>query len=136
VTALAGDPVTIVSLAFALGGVLFLVYGWRRTRQTVNSGERIELITSRYLGGKKALTLVDVEGERLLLALSGDSVRLVARLTPRGRSRVRDAAVYRGRSSRTLPQLARSTQVRDATARDGMQGPPLGGGASAGGEAP
>jgi flagellar biogenesis protein FliO len=83
VTAFLGEPIAVVSLAVALGGVLFLLHGWRRTRQTVNTGERIELVTSRYLGGKKVLTLVDVEGERLLLALSGDSVRLVARLASR-----------------------------------------------------
>ena len=57
----------------------------------MNTGERIELVTSRYLGGKKVLTLVDVEGERLLLALSGDSVRLVARLASRDHHRASPA---------------------------------------------
>ena len=82
-TALLGEPIAVVSLAVALAGVLFLLHSWRRTHQTVNTGERIDLVTSRYLGGKKVLTLIDVEGERLLLALSGDSVRLVARLASR-----------------------------------------------------
>lgn len=82
-TALADDPVTLVSLAVALGAVVFLLVGWHRTRPTNRAGQRIELLTSRYLGGKKVLTLVDVEGERLLLALSGNSVRLIARLGPR-----------------------------------------------------
>ena len=87
-TALLGEPIAVVSLAVALGGVLFLLHGWRRTRQTVNTGERIDLVTSRYLGGKKVLTLIEVEGERLLLALSGDSVQLVARLAAREQSHV------------------------------------------------
>jgi flagellar biogenesis protein FliO len=96
VTSALVDPVTIVSLAVGLGGVLFLVHGWRRTRQTGNTGERIELVTSRYLGGKKVLTLVEVQGERLLLALSGDGVRLVARLASREGSRVPGATAHDG----------------------------------------
>jgi len=41
---------------------------------------RIRLVTSRYLGAKRFLTLVEVDGERLLLGLAGDQVSLVARL--------------------------------------------------------
>jgi flagellar biogenesis protein FliO len=78
------DPVMLASLAIALGGVLCVVLGWRRTRQPAGNRERISLVTSRYLGGKRMLTLVEVDGERLLLGLSGNTVRLVARLTPRG----------------------------------------------------
>jgi flagellar biogenesis protein FliO len=77
------DPLSLVSLAVGIGGILFLVVGWRRARRTPQGGERIELVTSRYLGGKRMLTLIDVEGERLLLALSGDAVHLVARLPHR-----------------------------------------------------
>ena len=43
-------------------------------------GSRIRLVTSRYLGAKRFLTLVEVDGERLLLGLAGDQVSLVARL--------------------------------------------------------
>jgi flagellar biogenesis protein FliO len=77
------DPVSLVSLAVGIGGIVFLIVGWRRARQTPQGNERITLVTSRYLGGKRMLTLVDVEGERLLLALSGDAVHLVARLPHR-----------------------------------------------------
>jgi hypothetical protein len=38
------------------------------------------------------LTVVDVEGERLLLALSGDAVRLVTRLGDRRAARAVDLA--------------------------------------------
>jgi flagellar biogenesis protein FliO len=82
------DPVTVLSIAAgALSITVLLVVGWRRSRATDASGERIELVTSRYLGGKRVLTLIDVDGERLLLALSGNTVRLVARINSRSRSR-------------------------------------------------
>jgi len=66
--------VLVAAAALALSGA-----SWWRTRQQAATGSRIELLTSRYLGGKKVLSLVEVEGERLLLAVSGDSVRLMAR---------------------------------------------------------
>ena len=56
----------------------------RRVFRGVHGGEpgaaRIQLVTSRYLGAKRFLTLVEVDGERLLLGLAGDQVSLVARL--------------------------------------------------------
>ena len=57
----------------------------RRVFRGVRGGEagaaRIRLVTSRYLGAKRFLTLVEVDGERLLLGLAGDQVSLVARLS-------------------------------------------------------
>jgi flagellar biogenesis protein FliO len=50
----------------------------RRTRP--GGSEAIRLVTSRYLGAKRFLTIVEVDGERLLLGLAGDQVSLVARL--------------------------------------------------------
>jgi len=56
----------------------------RRVFRGVRGGEpggaRIQVVTSRYLGAKRFLTLVEVDGERLLLGLAGDQVSLVARL--------------------------------------------------------
>jgi hypothetical protein len=84
------DPVAAVSVAVGILTVgVLLAVGWRRSRALGAGGGRIELVTSRYLGGKRVLTLVDVEGERLLLALSGNTVRLVARINSRSRRRVR-----------------------------------------------
>ena len=54
-----------------------LVY---RRRTAAAGGEAIRLVTSRYLGAKRFLTIVEVDGERLLLGLAGDHVSLVARL--------------------------------------------------------
>ena len=72
-TTLLGTVAGVV-LAFAGGAIL-----WRRRAQPQGS-EAIRLVTSRYLGGKRFLTLVEVDGERLLLGLSGEQVSLVARL--------------------------------------------------------
>ena len=74
------DPTVVAIAALVVAAALALsVASWRRTRQQAATGSRIELLTSRYLGGKKVLSLVEVEGERLLLAVTGNSVRLVAR---------------------------------------------------------
>ena len=53
---------------------------WTRGRRDAG-GNTIHLVASRYLGGKRFLTLVEVDGERLLLGLAGEQVSLVARLT-------------------------------------------------------
>ncbi len=52
----------------------------RLRRKQAEQGDAIRLVTSRYLGGKRFLTIVEVDGERLLLGLAGDSVSLVTRL--------------------------------------------------------
>jgi len=78
----------------------------RRVFRGVRGGEpgaaRIRLVTSRYLGAKRFLTLVEVDGERLLLGLAGDQVSLVARLNgPRdgaGDGGEKDATDRRGTS--------------------------------------
>ena len=79
----AGDSMLAISLVVASGGIALLGALWWRNRSPANGQSRIELVTTRYLGAKRVLTLVDVEGERLLLALSGNTVRLVARLRSR-----------------------------------------------------
>lgn len=70
----------VSALGVALAGVGVLVLRARQTR--VQGGEAIRLVTSRYLGAKRFLTIVEVDGERLLLGLAGDRVNLVARLSP------------------------------------------------------
>jgi len=97
------DPVIVVSLAVgAVAVAAVLAVGWRRSRAMQASGERIELVTSRYLGGKRVLTLIEVDGERLLLALSGNSVRLVARINGRAGARSRTAAGERPQAHAAL----------------------------------
>ena len=73
-------------LPWVLGAVLIAaglaVLHARRARPS--GGEAIRLVTSRYLGGKRFLTIVEVDGERLLLGLAGDNVSLVTRLKREG----------------------------------------------------
>jgi flagellar biogenesis protein FliO len=66
----------LVGLALVALGLL----AWRNRRATAAGGEAIRLVAHRYLGGKRFLTLVEVDGERLLLGLGGDQIALVARL--------------------------------------------------------
>lgn len=65
-----------VGMALALLGA-FVV--WQRHRPDAGANA-ITLVASRYLGGKRFLTLVEVDGQRLLLGLAGEQVSLVARL--------------------------------------------------------
>jgi len=66
----------IVGVALCLAGVVVL----HRRRTSAAGGDAIRLVTSRYLGAKRFLTIVEVDDERLLLGLAGDHVSLVARL--------------------------------------------------------
>jgi len=65
-----------VGVVLVAAGMALLVA--RRTR--AGGSDAIRLVTSRYLGAKRFLTIVEVDGERLLLGLAGDQVSLVARL--------------------------------------------------------
>ena len=66
----------VLGAGLVAAGVVLL---WARRGRTAGS-EAIRLVTSRYLGGKRFLTIVEVDGERLLLGLAGDQVSLVTRL--------------------------------------------------------
>lgn len=62
--------------ALALAAVVFV----RRRQASLPGSDAIRLVTSRYLGAKRFLTIVEVDGERLLLGVAGDRVSLVAKL--------------------------------------------------------
>jgi flagellar biogenesis protein FliO len=66
---------TIVGAA-ALAAMVFV----RRRQASLPGADAIRLVTSRYLGAKRFLTIVEVDGERLLLGLAGDHVSLVTKL--------------------------------------------------------
>ena len=68
--------VWIGSAALVVAGLAHL---WLRRTRTAR-GEAIQLVATRYLGAKRFLAIVEVDGERLLLGLSGEQVSLVTRL--------------------------------------------------------
>ncbi len=70
----------VLGVGLVAAGVVLL----RTRRGRMTGGDAIRLVTSRYLGGKRFLTIVEVDGERLLLGLAGDQVNLVARLKGEG----------------------------------------------------
>ncbi len=70
-------------LATAAGVLLAGVGAWALWIRRVGAGapgDAIRVVTSRYLGTKQLVTLIEVDGERLLLGVAGDRVSLVARL--------------------------------------------------------
>ena len=69
-------------LATVLGAALVGAGVWvlRSRRALAVRANPIHVVTSRYLGAKRFLTIVEVDGERLLLGLAGDQVSLVTRL--------------------------------------------------------
>ena len=68
---------TVAGSLLALLGVWAL---WLRRSGGAAHGDAIRVITSRYLGTKQLVTLIEVDGERLLLGVAGDRVSLVAKL--------------------------------------------------------
>lgn len=73
----------MTSLAIAAGSAALVLAGlahlWTR-RARVGRGDAIQLVATRYLGAKRFLAIVEVDGERLLLGLAGEQVSLVTRL--------------------------------------------------------
>ena len=69
--------ITIGGLVLALLGLWSL---WLRRTATSGPPDAIRIVTSRHLGAKQLVTLIEVDGERLLLGVTGDHVSLVARL--------------------------------------------------------
>jgi flagellar biogenesis protein FliO len=69
--------VTTAGLVLAVLGAWAL---WLRRAAAATGGDAIRVVTSRYLGTKQLVTLIEVDGERLLLGVAGDTVSLVARL--------------------------------------------------------
>jgi flagellar biogenesis protein FliO len=67
-----------------VAGILLAVLGtwslWLRRTGASAPGDAIRVVTSRQLGAKQHLTLIEVDGERLLLGVTGENVALVARL--------------------------------------------------------
>jgi flagellar biogenesis protein FliO len=75
---------TVAGVLLAGAGVWAL---WIRRGGAGAPGDAIRVVTSRYLGTKQLVTLIEVDGERLLLGVAGDRVSLVARLgTPVARA--------------------------------------------------
>jgi|KBSMisStandDraft_5_1062788.scaffolds.fasta_scaffold1253746_2 flagellar protein FliO/FliZ len=71
------------ALLTVAGGLLAVLGAWSLwMRRTVAGGasDAIRVVTSRQLGTKQRLTLIEVDGERLLLGVTGENVALVARL--------------------------------------------------------
>ncbi len=70
-------PLLLVAALLLLGAAIF---GWLRRLGKGGTPDRIQLLAARGLGGKRLLTLVEVDGERLLLGLSDGRIDCLVRL--------------------------------------------------------
>ena len=69
--------VTVAGAILAIAGLWSL---WLRRTTSNDRSDGIRIVTSRHVGAKQVVTLIEVDGERLLLGIAGDNVSLVARL--------------------------------------------------------
>ena len=108
----------MIALGSWLCGAALIAAGaallWQR-RTRAERGDAIRLVTSRYLGGKRFLTIVEVDGERLLLGLAGDHVSLVTKL---GRQAPQGAELGAGGPGGVSPATD-DCSARSARALDG-----------------
>ena len=111
----------MAALAIVLGGVLVVFYLLKRflRRDAGGSGNPlIRVIASQYIGAKKNIALVEVPGTVLVLGVSNDNIRLLAKIEDQN---VVDA--LRQDSSRLAPsfsdQLQRLTNRFKHTTDDG-----------------
>jgi flagellar protein FliO/FliZ len=66
--------------------MILAVYGLRkfggRRFGMAGGGRVIRVVANQYLGGKSQVSVVEVDGERLLLGVSPERVNLLCRLDP------------------------------------------------------
>lgn len=70
---------TLLAIAGGLLAAVGALLAWRQ-RRAVGTADTIRLVSTRPLGGKGFLTIVEVDGERLLLGVTGERVALVTKL--------------------------------------------------------
>ena len=66
-------------------GVILVLYGIVRKRFSLlatSSGGKIKILEVKPMMGKKALCLVDVQGQEFLLGISGETINHIATLNP------------------------------------------------------
>lgn len=83
-TGFAFEMIKMVSALAAVLGVMGLLY--YAARKTVwkgwlpgDQGVLIRVLGQRSLGAKKSVTVLEVDGQRLVLGLTADSIRVLAR---------------------------------------------------------
>jgi flagellar biogenesis protein FliO len=71
-----------------LGGLALLAFGaWKngwRLKPSSSHGSQIRLVSTKALGDKKAIAVVDVEGQRLVVGMTSHQVTLLTSLPGRG----------------------------------------------------
>ncbi|MDX1762841.1 MAG: flagellar biosynthetic protein FliO [bacterium] len=74
----------VTALVVVLGLLLLCYHGFRRFMNSRGSftgrGAIIQVLATRYLGSKNALSVIDVEGEQFVIGLSPQGISFLTRL--------------------------------------------------------
>lgn len=73
----------IAALAVVIGSIFVLLFFLKRKTnmsQSLNPNKLIKILASRYIGVKKAITLVEVPGSILVLGVTNDRLTLLEKI--------------------------------------------------------
>ncbi len=96
-------PRILISLAVVfslLGGAIFALKNWTKTRSVQNGGVKIRILTQHHLGPKKSLAIVQVAGESILIGITDQNISMLKSLAliddeiPAGQPNKFDDALY------------------------------------------
>ncbi|MBU0516418.1 MAG: flagellar biosynthetic protein FliO [Proteobacteria bacterium] len=83
---LLGSSIRMVGALGVVLGLIWLVLWLARRfftqRPLISGGHVINVLASRHIAPKKQIVVVDVEGQRLVLGVAGDSITFLTRLEP------------------------------------------------------
>lgn len=100
-----------------MGGVILLAFGaWKhgwRLKRSNTYGSSIRLISTKPLGDKKAIAVVDVEGQRLVVGMTAHQVTLLTTLPGNGDEAAELSERHPTRRAQGEPAWSRSTADYD-----------------------
>ena len=73
----------LLSLGFVVGGLLLMVYLYKKfTNQTLtgNKSQLLKILSTKYLGNKKSISLVEVPGTVLVIGVTNEKINVLEKI--------------------------------------------------------